>query len=166
MFGKLLNRFRPPRPAALAMVYLRAGRIFVQASDRTDLRTAGFWIAAPPVVTLDASVSAATIGQAVLDALARSRVDVRVPDRGADLEAPLRSAAGVRSRRALMSGTRACSVHREADTIRIDPLRNGGSSGQERGFSALPDTETLEATATADVIGRAVSVALERASIA
>jgi len=147
------------------MVYLRDGRIFVQASDRTDLRTAGFWIAAPPVVSLDASVSAATTGQAVLDALARSRVDVSVPDLGADLEAPLRNAAGVRSRCALMTGTRACSVHREEDRIRIDPLRNGGSSGDERGFSALPDSETLEAAATADVIGRAVLIALEKATL-
>ncbi len=168
MFNKLLDRLRTGRPPALATVYLRDGRILVQASDRTEWRTAGFWIGALPVISLAASSSAAIIGQAVLDALARSRVEVPVPDRGADLEAPLRHAAGVRSHRAFMTGTRACWVSQDKGAIRIDALHNGGASGEERGFSPLPDTEkrTLEATATADAVGRAVRDALERATIA
>jgi hypothetical protein len=167
MFNKLISRFRPPQAASLATVYLREGRMLVQASDRTDSRHAGFWVATPPVVSLDAAAGAATVGQAVLDALARSRVEAPVPDRGVDLEAPLRNAAGVRSRRALMMGTRACWVNREEGEIRIDPLRNGGASGPERGFSPLPLSErcTLEATATAETVGRAVIAALERATI-
>jgi hypothetical protein len=139
MFKRLLNRLRPGRPAALATVYLREGRILVPASDRTKLRTAGFWIAAPPVVTLDAASGAAAIGQAVLDALARSRVDVPVPDRGIDLETPLRTAAGVRSRRALMAGTRACWVNRDQSGIRIDePASQRWRIGITTGLRTVP----------------------------
>lgn len=167
MFNRLLNRLRPAGPAALATVYLREGRILVQASDRTEWRTAGFWVAAPHVVSLDAVSDAVAIGQAVLDTLARSRVEVPVPGRGADLDAPLLQAAGVRSHRAFMTGTRACWVNREKSGLRIDPLRNGGASGEDRGFRPLPETETctLDAAATADAVGRAVLVALERATI-
>jgi hypothetical protein len=170
MLKALLQRLGVrPRPA-LASVFLREGRIFVQASDRTPQRTAGYWVAAGPVTTLTATAEPAVVGQAVLDALARSRVEVPAPERGADLEAPLRRAAGVRSRRALMTGTLACVVDRADGVLRIDPLANGGTTGEERGYRPLPDAETaavkLSAAATADAVGRAVLAVLSRSKVA
>ncbi|HET7457102.1 MAG TPA: hypothetical protein VFJ74_05545 [Gemmatimonadaceae bacterium] len=171
MLKALLQRFRVVPHPALASVFMREGKIFVQCSDRTPMRTAGFWVGSGPVATLSATAEPALVGQAVLDALARSRVEVPAPERGADLEAPLRRAAGVRSRRALMAGTRCCVVDREGGVLRIDPVANGGTKGEARGYRPLPDAETAAvelnaAAATADMVGRAVLGALERATVA
>ena len=166
MLRNLLQRFRAASPPALATVLLREDRIFVQASDRTAMRSAGYWVAAGPVETLAATAEPARIGQAVLDALARSRVEVAVPERGADLEEPLRRAAGVRSRRALRAGTCACSVEREGGTLRIEASRSGGAAGEGRaGRPPLEEaTIHLDAASTADAVGRAVLDAMRRAT--
>lgn len=148
-------------------VYLREGRIFIQHSDRTVMRTAGFWVGAPPVISLSHTDDPAIIGQAVFDALARSRVEVPVPERGAKPDAPLRAAAGVTSHRAFVTGTRACWVGREKHAVRIEPLHNGGASGEERGFRPLAEDQTLhlDADATPETMGRAVLTALARATL-
>lgn len=162
MLKSLLQRLRGgPRPA-LATVLLREGRLFVQASDRTALRTAGFWVAAGPVASLAATAEPARVGEAVLDALARSRLEVPVPDRGTDLEAPLRLAAGVRSRRALMAGARACAVAREAGTLHIHADDDGApkGAGGDRPPRDAAGVVRLDAAATADAVGRAVLAAL------
>ncbi|HEX5829764.1 MAG TPA: hypothetical protein VFY16_02210 [Gemmatimonadaceae bacterium] len=167
MLSKLLQRLRPGAQPALASVFLREGRLFIQASDRTMMRTAGFWVAAGPVETLPRSAGPARVGQAVLDALARSRVEVPVPERGADLEAPLRRAAGVRSRKALMAGSRACAVNREGGVLRVDAYHNGGTTGEARGYRPLPEevTLTVPVDALADEVGRVVLTVLERATV-
>ena len=131
----------PAGPDALVQVYRRAGHLHVEASNRTRWAEAGFWVASGEVTTLDEHVDDTTLGGAVLDAVARSRVEVPVPPRDATLEAGLFRAMGVRSRRSAMSGTCACLVSREKEPIpslRIEALHNGGTRGDGRGYRALP----------------------------
>jgi hypothetical protein len=164
MLKAIWQRLRPASPPALATIWLREDRIFVQANDRTMMRTAGFWVSVGPVETLDVTTDPARVGRAVLDALARSRVEVPVPPRGTDLQAPLRKAAGVRSRRALLTGARACAVVREGGELHIEPPENGSSTGEDRGHHQSPEATPipLGAAPTADSLGRAVLAALAK----
>ena len=158
-----------PGPTALAMVYRRESRFFVEASDRTRQREAGFWVSNGQVRMLDDAVSDHTLGDTVLAAVASSRLEVPVPERGAKLEAELFRAMGVRSRRASMSGTRACIVTRESPDgrLRVEPQRNGGSSGEDRGYRPMPElARELPADSTAAELGRAVREALALATTA
>ena len=156
-------------PTALAMVYRRETRIFVEASDLTRELEAGFWVSNGQVQALDDSASDRALGETVLAALASCRVEVPVPERGAKLEAGLFRAMGVRSRRASMSGTRACIVTREPPEghLRVEPQRNGGSSGEDRGYLPMPElARELVADSAGAEVGRAVRDALDLATAA
>lgn len=168
VLNHLLKRFKSGPPDALANIYLRAGRLFIQGYDRTPVRTAGFWAANGAVTALDATADAVTVGQAVIDTLAQSRLEIPVPEKGAKLDAPLRKAAGVTSERALVAGARVCTVHRYQGEVTVQPTHNGGTSGDARGFSPLAKEHwvRLDALPTADAMGRAVFTALERSTIA
>ena len=168
MLKGLLQRLRSADSPALASVYLREGRLFVHSNDRTPWRTAGFWVSTGPVECIVASDSPSLIGRAVLEALARSRVEVAISDPNdlKEWEAKLFKAMRVRSRRASMQGTRYCSVSREQGNLIVEPHRNGGSSGEERGYRPLGTNESLRlrADSSADAVGQAVLTALERAT--
>ena len=94
---------KPPAdigPTALAMVYRRETRLFIEASDRTRQLEAGFGVSNGQVRTLNDSVSDHVLGETVLAALASCRLEVPVPGPDAKREAGLFRAMGVRSRRA------------------------------------------------------------------
>lgn len=168
-----------PGPDALVQVYHRADGFFVEPSDRTRLAEAGFWIGTGEVTRLAPDASDSTLGDALLRALACSRVEVAVPPRGAKLEAGLFRAMGVRSRRAAMAGTRACLLSREPARstpgggpttparLRIEALHNGGTSGDDRGYRGLSEPVTVELPieSEAAVIGQAVRTALQEATV-
>jgi hypothetical protein len=162
----MLDRLRRHDAPALAIVYRRQGRLFVQANDRTVWATAGYWVSAGPVACLAVDNPPVVLGAAVVDALARSRIEVPVPERTADLEAPLRQAMGVRSRRALMEGTRACEVRRDDGELHVLPYDNGGTTAEGRGYRPQSDAQVLRLPADAppEEVGRAVITALERAT--
>ena len=153
-----------PGPTALIQVYERAGRYFLEPSDRTRWSEAGYWVSNGCVTVLDATAGDDALGEAALDGLAMSRVEVPVPRRGTKLEAGLFRAMGVRSRRAAMSGTRSCFVSREPPdgAIRVDPLRNGGTTGDSRGYTVIAERAVaLPAASTAPEVGRAIRLALD-----
>src|SRR5215217_4128290 len=76
-------------PDALVQVYQRADGLYLEPSDRTRRAEAGYWIATGAVTVLAPDASDAVLGDALLRALARSRVEVAVPPRDAKLEAGL-----------------------------------------------------------------------------
>jgi hypothetical protein len=167
LIGKLFGKRAPSGPSALVHVFRRPDRILVQPFDRTVWTTAGFWVASGPIVTVPLTEPPVAIGQWVLEALTRSRVEVPVPERGAELEKPLQKAAGVRSGRAFMDGTRLCAISREAGRVRVEPYHNGGNSGEGRGFTPLGDGSAilLDSDLDAASLGDAVLAALERATV-
>ena len=124
---------------------------------------AGFWIATERVTVLESTTADATLGAAVLAALTTCQVEVQVPPRGTKLETALFRAMGVRSNRAAMLGTVACMVTRDPpdDSVRIEPQRNGGPTGKDRGYSPIPGCVVeLPADADAADTGRAIRMAL------
>lgn len=126
---------------------------------------AGFWITRPPAAVLPDTAPDAVLGAAVRAALAASRLAVPTPRFGGGappLDAPLWQ-AGVRSRRAFMTGTRLAWVAREGDVLRCTSARNGGSTGPTRGWAALPAPPPLAATTDDVTLGAAVRAALARA---
>jgi hypothetical protein len=151
----------------------------VEVFDRTRIREAGYWIGTGDVTVLAHDVSDAELGEVVLHALGRSRLEVAVPPRGTKLEAGLFRAMGVRSRRAAMTGTLSCMVGREparpaagggkatGAQLRIDALQNGGARGEARGYRGLAEPHVIElpADSPAAVVGQAVRTSLGHASV-
>lgn len=160
---------------ALVQVYLRGEGTYVEHSNRTRLAEAGYWIASGEVTVLAPDAADQALGEVILQALARSRLEVPMPARDAKLEAGLFRAMHVRSRRAAMSGTRSCLVSREpsgsastsAWQLRIEALHNGGTSGDDRGYSGLPVpvVSELPLASDAETVGRAVRTSLQHATV-
>ena len=174
MFSSLFRRLtgrpaasaeEPPGPTASAWVLIRDGRYFLEPYHRTRWEIAGYWIASGEVDVQGEDASDESLGRAALAALARSRVEVDPPPRGAKLEEGLFRAMGVRSRRASAEGTLACQISREGATLRIHPMHNGGTAGDMRGYSAVPGKviELPSDSSTADV-GASIRTALEQAT--
>jgi hypothetical protein len=108
------------------------------------------------------------VGQAVLEALRNSedRVKGLAEGRERALAALLR-AAGVRSYRKYVTGTRAISVavRPQNSSITFMSYRNGGPTGLERGFHPIQDLEfTIPESSSEADIGRATRAALEAAT--
>lgn len=72
-------------------------------------------------------------------------------------------AAGVRSEKAFQTGARSLTVERQGHTIRIVPSRNGGSSGDVKGFHSLPELGmSVPLDSSVDELGAAVRACFER----
>jgi hypothetical protein len=155
-------------PTALVHVYARDARLFLEPSNRTRWQEAGFWVATGRITVLDIGTPDDELGNAVLAALASCRVEVPVPPRDVALDRALIAAMGVRSRRAAMDGTRACIVSREAagGEVTIEPQRNGGTTGEGRGYTPVPEAGVrLPSACTAGQVGAALRVAFEHATV-
>jgi hypothetical protein len=72
-------------------------------------------------------------------------------------------AAGLRSWRTLQLGSRCCMIERTATLLQIVPTRNGGTTGDDKGFHALADS-TIELPSTSDParLGAALLFAFDR----
>ena len=67
-----------------------------------------------------------------------------------------------------MSGTRACLVTREPpdEALRVEPQRNGGASGETRGYQPMAElAEVLAPACEAPELGQAVRRALDHAAV-
>lgn len=139
-----------PAPRA-AGVYRVRRRLIVCSDWQTDT---GLWLQREPVALPDNS-EVATLGEAVLAALANSRSGVPHPPRS-DWKAqfaPFLDAARVKSWQAFMADARYVAVRDEDGALTFEPQRNEGANG---GFEAIEEmTETL-ATRDAAAIGGAV----------
>jgi hypothetical protein len=161
----LFSRFRNQSSAnrfAHVSVYQRGDRMLICADDQT---VTGLWMGSDRIVTLATNVSASELGAAVRSALADSRTGLPTPDlrRKPPADAPLWRAMGVRTRRAFMTGTLLCSILRDGSVITITPTANGGASGEDRGWSDLPELSTVSSDAAEPgKLGAAVYHALER----
>jgi hypothetical protein len=69
---------------------------------------------------------------------------------------------GVRSRRAALAGAETCSVERFPNELRIQPYRNGGPSGPDRGYIPLGHERVVSPRPQdASAIGRTVREMLQ-----
>jgi hypothetical protein len=140
-----------------ASAYKLRDRFLVQTDQIT---TAGVWLAAPEYVCLGLDSPAEEIGKAFLSALEDSGQIVPHPTKWAGLAKPRLDAAGVKSEAAFQKGTQLVTVLRSQMETEIQPTRNGGASGDNRGFHDLPNkTIRLSNQASALEVGQAIIAA-------
>ncbi len=104
-----------------------------------QITTAGVWLAAPEYVSLDLDSSAREIGQAFLLALEDAGQTVLHPTKWVGLSKPRLDAAGAKSEVAFQKGARLVRGVRNQVETEIQPTRNGGAAGNNRGFHDLPN---------------------------
>lgn len=143
-----------------AAVYQLKDRILVHPWQQT---TTGLGMSSEPYVALPLDADAAALGNCVLAALAESGKTVPHPASAKGLAAPRLKAAGVKSEKAFQAGSRSVMVERAGKLIRIEPSRNGGTTGDSKGFEPLPElAASLPASASPDAVGAAIRAVLEK----
>jgi hypothetical protein len=126
---------------------------------------AGFWIASMPATLLPVNSSVEVLGAVVADALAAGAVRVPTPSRDEyrALQAPLLEVARVRSWSTLQRSAALCSIWQTANTVLVEPTRNGGNTGDDKGYHPLSDQSvTVPAEFSPSELGLAVVAAFER----
>lgn len=137
----------------LASIYLRKGKLFVSASHKTE---AGFWVADDQNSVVE-NGDEASVQDAVIEALARSKNGVPTPPRDADLVSSLLAAANVSTWSTFAKLAKCVDVHLGDGELEITPYRNmGGSDGYE------PISEkVLKLSEGSEELGKAVLAAFE-----
>jgi len=125
----------------------------------------GGWLATAPYVSAPLDSGPETLGEAIAAALAASVSGVPHPTSWTGLSKPRLDAAGARSETAFTHGTRLVSVSLRATTIALEATHNGGTKGQNRGFSELPaSAKKLPAATRLGELGAAFCEMLSRCS--
>lgn len=131
-----------------AHVYFRTRDVVVHSQHLT---TAGVWIAGLPAIRIQREGLTTRLVDAVQEAVAKSSEGVLHPTDWKGVGGPVLQAAGVRSWSALARGSRLCGVTDSDGAIVVVPYRNGGTTGDGRGFHELLGREIRVSTlATAD----------------
>ena len=120
--------------------------------------------ASRPSLALPLETSDAKLGEAVLYLIAECRRDASPPASPDDLRKEtlaLYKPARVRSWAALQRAAKLIHVWLGAEGLRVEPTRNGGYRGPDRGFHHLPEhAERLERSPQPAVLGASVRRAL------
>jgi hypothetical protein len=93
----------------------------------------------PPVIRLPLSVSALQFADAMRTTLNSSMYDVRLPNQYSDYVRPLYDAAEVDSWLQLQQVAQSVGLNLTNDFIDITPSHNGGTRGEDSGFSPLQE---------------------------
>jgi hypothetical protein len=127
-------------PSGRGAIHQLKDRLFIHPWQMTDM---GLGIASEPYVALPLDADSASLGNAALDALNQSGRTVRHPSDWKAEAAPRLKAAVVKSEKAFQ--THACYVSIELDgsQLLVEPWRNGGTTGEKKGFVRLPDPSNL-----------------------
>ena len=137
--------------------------LLLHAEART---TAGVQVASEPVWLIDVEAGDIEIGQALQAALNAFVDGVPHPDRNEwrDHSARFLKAAGFRSWRSLENKARSCWIRDGSGKVVITPLRNGGRTGDSKGFQpfGVPKIEVAKPVSAGD-LGQALRTALDRA---
>src|SRR5262245_25893904 len=121
-----------------AAVFFRRRDVVVHSQHRT---TDGVWIAGAPVSRVHRDELAIALVEAVRDAISKSRDGIAHPTDWKRVIAPVLDVAHVRSWAALARGSRLCEVEDSIHGMTVVPTRNGGATGDDRGFRALRNLE-------------------------
>jgi len=141
-----------------AVMYARQKDFVIQPESRT---TAGVWIGWEPVQVVGCETDIATVAQAVRIALAASQDRVAHPTDWKAVLQPILNGAKVKSWNALQISAKMVGIELLDAELRIVPSRNGGTSGDDKGYHSLPETAIVLTTGCSDEeLGLALSQAL------
>lgn len=118
--------------------------------------TAGVRIASEPYIVLPTPVSIVDLGVAINDALDSYRNDNPHPSNWQGLSRPRLAAAGVNSEAALHKQASMVQVTCDGNTLTCTPQRNGGATGNDKGFHAIDERAITLNQPTEDAAGEAV----------
>ena len=141
-----------------AAIHQLKDRLFIHPWQMTDM---GLGIASEPYVALPPEADPASLGNAAMEALSQSGRTVPHPSDWKAQAGHRLKAAGVKSEKAFQ--THACYVSIELDGSRllVEPWRNGGTKGDKKGFTPLPDLGmAVEANIAAVDLGNIIRKAL------
>jgi hypothetical protein len=142
-----------------AAVHQLKDRILVHPWQQTDM---GVGIASEPYVAIPLEVDNEQLGKSILDALGDSGRTVPHPTVWKGQDASRLKAAGVKSERAFQDGARYVRIERTQGGFLIEPSRNGGTTGDKKGFEPLPARAiALDAGASTADLGKAVRRGLD-----
>jgi hypothetical protein len=136
-----------------ATIYRLDTRFVVHPVNTT---TAGVGIASEPYIVLPTPTSAVDLGTAINHALDSYRNGIPHPTNWKGLSGPRLAAAGVRSEAALHKQALMVEVTRAGNTLTFTPQRNGGATGNDKGFHALDERAVTLDEPTQEAAGEAV----------
>jgi hypothetical protein len=123
-----------------AAAYQLRNKFLAYSESRT---VAGVWVAGSPFITLSLTSDADEVGRAVYEALAGSRDGVPHPSDWKSIPAERLGAAGMRSEADFMRGARLLNISYDGSRISLEPTKNGGTKGEDKGFIPLGDRRRL-----------------------
>lgn len=142
-----------------ATVYKRRDSLFIRSSSQTDV---GLWLEQGPCTRVSySSSSAAEVGRATWDALARSGSIIPHPTvwKSVDVDNPILEAAGIKRWSIFLRGALNVGVWLEDNQLEVTPTVNEGKEG----FAHLDDDAVyLRADASVEELATAISEALKR----
>jgi hypothetical protein len=141
-----------------ACIYQSRRAIIVVSMDAV---ARGPWVTGTHISSHAPDVPDDVLGASLVDALnAALKNRPPVTDWKA-LGEPLFKAAGVRSWAALQKQNSLVAVQRERGTIRFSPCRNGGASGDDRGYKEIAEAvASIASSASPSEVGQAIRTAL------
>jgi hypothetical protein len=98
------------------------------------------WIDSGPFKACYQNIEDLNLGRLVASALDESKQGIPHPNSWGDLTKEVQKAAAVKSYKTFLNGTQMCLVE-FYKTIKFIPHRNGGRSGEKKGFHPLDEYE-------------------------
>jgi hypothetical protein len=148
--------------AASVSVYQRSAHYFIHANLKTR---DGLWIASLPAELVSSETTPMELGEAVrriLDGASGSSSGAPVTN-PKERQSHLLEVARVRSWATLQRTASLCSVYISDQGVLVEPSRNGGAYGEDRGFTPLTDEAMcLSPNASTHDLGDALVAAFTR----
>jgi len=127
--------------------------------------TAGLLVASEPFVSFPLTAEPEVLGVALVSALEHSEGVVPHPTDWKSHAQPRLAEAGVKSERSFQVGSLLVSIERSPQSYRLEPTRNGGAKGSEKGFLPLAERGVnLPLTASYELLGSALKKAVLQCS--
>lgn len=139
-------------PIRKASVYRLPSRFIVCPVSTTD---SGIGIATEPYIVLPAPISASELGKAISQALDSSHDGISHPANWNGLAAPRLAAAGVKNEATFQKQASLVSLISDGRTVTFTPHRNGGATGNDRGFSPIDECQVQVELTTQEILGEA-----------
>ena len=145
-------------PIKRASIYKLPSRFIVCPVSTT---TAGINITCEPYIVLWAPIASLELSKAINEALDKSQNGIAHPQSWKGLAAPRLAAAGVKSEATFQKQASLVSLISDGKTVTFTPHRNGGATGNDKGFSPINECEIQVDQWTSEIAGEIAFRAFE-----